>query len=225
MSSPGKRVGRFVDSLLRDRRPRRFLADEEEAKALLAAASLRSARPGADLPSSHFVAELERRLARELTPAEAHGPSRRQLLHLSGVTAAAALIGAALDRALLESGLSHPSGTPAQGRELTIAGGSWVPVMAAGTLAPGQAERFSAPAIEGFIVNSDGRMKALSAVCTHQGCILRFNAPAQRLDCPCHRASFNLEGLPLNREYLRPLPRVESRVRGGRIEVYAPPSA
>lgn len=225
MSNPAGRVSQFVDSLLRDRRPRRFPADEDEGEALLAAAALRSTRLGADLPRPEFVAALERRLAREAELPNTSHPSRRELLQLTGVTAAAAVIGAVVDRALFEPSVRQSEGAPPDSRDLNAAASTWMPVMAAGMVRPGQAARFSAPAIEGFIVNNGGRLEALSAVCTHQGCILRFNAPTQRLDCPCHGASFNLQGSPLNREYLRPLPHIESRVSGEQVEVRAPQSA
>lgn len=225
MSSRSGRVSRFVDALLRDRRPQRFPADEDEGKALLAAAGLRSALPGADLPCPEFVAGLEQLLARQLEEPKTAASSRRQLLQLAGLTAAAAVIGAVADRALFESLVPGSDGAQPDRRGLNLTAGTWVPVMAVSAVRPGQAVRFSAPAIEGFVVNDGGRLDALSAVCTHQGCILRFSPQSQRLDCPCHGASFNLLGLPINREYLRPLPQVESRINGGQVEVRAPQSA
>jgi Rieske Fe-S protein len=38
---------------------------------------------------------------------------------------------------------------------------------------------------------------ALSAVCTHLGCIVAYNADAQQLDCPCHQSQFALDGTVL----------------------------
>ncbi|MDP9325466.1 MAG: Rieske 2Fe-2S domain-containing protein, partial [Candidatus Dormibacteraeota bacterium] len=79
---------------------------------------------------------------------------------------------------------------------LTINNGQWVPVVAAATVADGQAVRFSAGAVSGFVINAAGQLDAISAVCTHMGCILKFNPASKRLDCPCHGASFDLEGSP-----------------------------
>jgi Rieske Fe-S protein len=62
-------------------------------------------------------------------------------------------------------------------------------------------------------------MQALSAVCTHMGCIVRFNADHGSLDCPCHGASFALDGSPINHDYLQALPRLQSRVNGDIVEV------
>ena len=81
------------------------------------------------------------------------------------------------------------------------------------------ATRFSAGAVEGFLVRRGEAVEAISAVCTHMGCILRFNAAGARLDCPCHGASFSLDGVPLYHEYLTGLPRLQSRLNGGSVEV------
>jgi len=35
---------------------------------------------------------------------------------------------------------------------------------------------------------------ALSAVCTHEGCLTNFDAGSSSLDCPCHGSSFALDG-------------------------------
>jgi cytochrome b6-f complex iron-sulfur subunit len=220
-----ERVARFVDALLRDRRPPRFPTDEDEAQAIQAAAALRAARPGSDLPSREFVAGLERKLASEIAaPAKRLGApelTRRRLLGAASVATAAAVVGGVvIDR--LAPAIAGPDGTtgalPGQ-QSLYFKQGQWVPVIATSAVGAGQAVRFSAGAVEGFIVNHGGRFDALSAVCTHMGCIVKFNQAAGRFDCPCHGASFDLEGSPLNREYLQSLTALVARVRNGMIEV------
>jgi nitrite reductase/ring-hydroxylating ferredoxin subunit len=54
---------RYVDALLRGRRPPRFQADEHEAAEMRAAIALRAARPGAEMPREEFLTDLRRRLA------------------------------------------------------------------------------------------------------------------------------------------------------------------
>jgi nitrite reductase/ring-hydroxylating ferredoxin subunit len=225
MSREG-RVAAFVDALLRDRRPKRFPAEPDEAEAIQAAAALRAARPGADLPSPEFVAQLERRLARE-SGGGAGGTgtlSRRRLLAAAGASAAAAVAaGIAVDRLAAQPAspartVDTAGGGPGQDA-LDVKDPQWVPVIAASAVADGQAVRFSAAAVEGFVVNSGGQFDALSAVCTHMGCILKFNADTRHLDCPCHGAAFDLEGAPVRSEYLKSLARVQSRVRDGMVEV------
>lgn len=223
MSNPVDRIAAFVDALLRERRPPRFPADPEEAAGMYAATALKSARPGADLPSPGFIRGLESRLAAEVarggaTARPRFGMTRRSLLQLSGASAAALVAGITVDRVVTRDAPPPPD-------TLSPVGGRWVPVVTAAQLEPGRAVRFSTPGVEGFVVNHDGAVLAMSAVCTHMGCILHFNAADARLDCPCHGASFALDGSPISREYLKSLPRLASRVRGGSIEVEVPQQA
>jgi glycine/D-amino acid oxidase-like deaminating enzyme/nitrite reductase/ring-hydroxylating ferredoxin subunit len=39
-----------------------------------------------------------------------------------------------------------------------------------------------------------GRLRAVSAVCTHMGCVLGWNSLDRTWDCPCHGSRFSLEG-------------------------------
>ncbi len=214
MSRGERRVRRFVDALLRDRRPPRFEADPEDARLLQVAASLRGARTATDLPSAEFVSGLEDRLREELetTPGPRRAPSRRGFL-IGGGIAAAAAAGVAVDL-----GVRRTDQDRAQS-ELVPATGSWHPVATLADLAGGRPLRFRAGSVEGVLVpHPDGSVHALSAVCTHMGCLLE--ARAQSLLCPCHGASFDLQGAPVDREYLTtPLPRLRSRVVGDRVEV------
>jgi cytochrome b6-f complex iron-sulfur subunit len=73
------------------------------------------------------------------------------------------------------------------------------------------------------VVNDGGSIRALSATCTHMGCILRPNPAARRLDCPCHRTYFSWSGkVVFHQLKVAPanLPSLPSRVRDGQIEVY-----
>ena len=89
-------------------------------------------------------------------------------------------------------------------------------------LPEGSARSFDTGSVRGFLVNRGGEIAALSGVCTHLGCLLQLNVAARRLDCPCHSAAFGLDGSVLFKhmsDALPPLPRMESRVRDGQIEV------
>ncbi|HEY4027715.1 MAG TPA: Rieske (2Fe-2S) protein, partial [Candidatus Dormibacteraeota bacterium] len=149
MGGPERRLSRFVDALLKNRRPRRFRASPDELAAMRAAARLRAVRTGADLPDPAFVDRLGRRLREELVGEPARRSlSRRRLLVTAGTAAAAAVAGgvagAAADRLAPE-----PPGAP---RELVPAGASWLPVMAAAAVPDGAAMRFTTGAVEGFVV-------------------------------------------------------------------------
>jgi nitrite reductase/ring-hydroxylating ferredoxin subunit len=215
--SRDRRLRRFVDAVLRDRRPPRFEADAEEARMLQAAASLRGARPAGDLPSVEFVRGLEERLHAELDAAPAprrEHPTRRGFL-IGGGIAAAAAAGVAVDL-----GVRRTTGSPDETQgELVPRSGTWQPVATLADLAGGRPHLFKTASVAGVLVQAPGgEVHALSAVCTHMGCLLQTTT--DRLVCPCHNASFDLEGAPVDREYLTtPLPRLRSRVVGDQVEV------
>jgi len=53
---------------------------------------------------------------------------------------------------------------------------------------------------------------ALSAVCTHLGCIVKWNDSKQQLICPCHAAIFDSNGNVLGGPAPRPLPSIDARI-------------
>ena len=95
-------------------------------------------------------------------------------------------------------------------------------------LAAGTTRPFSAPGIVGFVSEHDGNLHAVSGVCTHMGCLLRVNAEAGRLDCPCHGTAFDLDGTVVFSQ-LTPAPpslvKIGVRRTGDRIEVLVPPGS
>lgn len=53
-----------------------------------------------------------------------------------------------------------------------------------------------------------GTLHKLSAVCTHLGCVVRWNKTEQTWDCPCHGSRFAPDGSIINGPAMTPLPRV-----------------
>ena len=218
MSRRERRISRWIDDLIRDRKPRRLRGAQQEKDVLAAAVEMRSASAGAGLPDPRFVESLRQRIARETQGEVARAPrlSRRTLLASGGLAAATAAAGLILGERFASA--------PAPPGELTPEGGRWVAVADVAEVPAGTAKMFDNGSVRGLVVNNAGTFAALSAVCTHQGCLLRLNANAKRLDCPCHRAAFAWDGSVLFKQMpdaLPSLPRLAARVNEHKIEVLA----
>ncbi|MTE13597.1 Rieske (2Fe-2S) protein [Nocardia aurantiaca] len=225
----GREVRRFVDELLAGKKPTGFRPDEAEAEEMRAAIELRAARLGSDTPSEEFLGNLQRRLAAEMDdePAEsrpANGYRRRNLLIGTSAAAAAATVGAVVDRTLIGHG---QQGSPPAARQapLNPNTGVWLPIARSSDLPEGATIAFDVGAVNGFVRRDKGSPVAVSGVCTHQGCKLWLDAPARRLRCPCHSTSFSIEGQVVTHQLPvapAPLPTVQVRENNGTIEVFAP---
>lgn len=53
--------------------------------------------------------------------------------------------------------------------------------------------------------DQEGAVHAVSALCTHQGCQVAFNAVEQSWDCPCHGSRFDVDGRVLDGPAKKPL--------------------
>jgi Rieske Fe-S protein len=222
MKDSADRVARFVDDLLRGRRPRRFEASAEEAEAMTAAAGLAAARVASDLPDKTALDRIHRRLSTALdeSPAGVRRLSRRAWLQTAGAAAAAVVVGVALDEVVKqrqESGAGGPNGT------LLPDNGAWRPVAAVSQIPPGHAMTVSTASVDAVIINDGGSISAVSGVCTHLGCKLQPDNTNRKLDCPCHQTAFawtgkvlfyRLKSAPAN------LPNIPSRVNDGQVELY-----
>jgi cytochrome b6-f complex iron-sulfur subunit len=59
-----------------------------------------------------------------------------------------------------------------------------------------------------FIVREkDGSIYAISAVCTHLGCLTRWNEHTGEIACPCHGTKFSKTGIVLEGPSAKTLPR------------------
>jgi cytochrome b6-f complex iron-sulfur subunit len=60
-----------------------------------------------------------------------------------------------------------------------------------------------------YVIGAASGVYALSAVCTHLGCITRFLSDQNVIACPCHGSRFDLEGNVVQGPAPRPLPWLE----------------
>jgi Rieske Fe-S protein len=67
---------------------------------------------------------------------------------------------------------------------------------------------------------SDGGIEALSQRCSHQGCLVTWNAAENEFRCPCHRGAFDRTGTPIAGPPKRPLERYETRTENGSVQVF-----
>ncbi len=63
-----------------------------------------------------------------------------------------------------------------------------------------------------YVIGGDGGVYAMSAVCTHLGCITRYVSDESAIACPCHGSRFDLEGNVTHGPAPRPLPWLEVRL-------------
>lgn len=224
-------VSRFVADLLRHRRPKPFAVSDAEAGALRAAVELSAARAGADLPTEEFVTTLHAKLKADLAdgpPARPDRPgaragSRRRFLYGASVVAASAASAAVAVEITREPGTGEGA---AQAQEvLQPSSGSWHTVAASTDLPADGVHGFDTGTVRGFVRRTGGRLVSVSGICTHQGCRLMLDTAGQRLDCPCHRTAFTLDGQVIAyqlRVRPRPLPLLPVREQDGLIQVLVP---
>ena len=223
-------ASRYIEDLIRSRRPRRFRAGEDDTAILRTAITLRAARPSSGEPAEDFVTALHKKLAAELDPLAARGPAGRRRTVLRAAAAAGAVVaagaGAGLDHVLTSH--AAPAPAPAAAGTLTPCHGIWLTVAASADVPDGTARPFTAGAVTGYIERAGGKLRAVSGICTHQGCRLALTARPARLVCPCHGATFALDGAVLSHKFPNPiaaLPQIEVREANGTVQVYAPTRA
>src|SRR5580692_2438527 len=201
--------------------------EADEVEALRTAIELRAARPAADLPEEEFVTGLRRRLA--ASSSEDGEGSRSRVPRRVFLAGAAGAVAAGLVGALAESALSPTSSPhPAAAGEVVPDAGQWVPVATVSSVEGGQVQRFATATTVGFVTEQNGALSAVTGVCSHQGCLLQLNRAAGRLDCPCHRTAFALDGAVMFSQLsTRPsaLPEIRVRNRDGQVEAFLAPEA
>ncbi len=70
-----------------------------------------------------------------------------------------------------------------------------------------------------YVVRSDAGFYALSSVCTHLGCMTRFDKENDQIACPCHGSRFHLDGSVKQGPAPKPLPRLAMSLERGLVVV------
>ncbi len=115
------------------------------------------------------------------------------------------------------------AGPPAD--TLTPTRGDWRTVVASDELPEGAVRAFDLGAVVGFVHRTEGIVRAVSGMCTHQGCRLLLDAASTRLDCPCHTTVFDISGELVSHQLPAapaPLPGIATRELDGSVQVFTP---
>jgi len=239
------RLNSLVEDLLADRAAQdwdAFTADDLELARVMAL--FKAGRSENLIPDSTFVQDLGARLrALEIpTPSTStsqqpptptavpQAPSvpslrlpRRRVLGDLLVGASSLLVGGLGGRTLgqaqaddaLYTAQQAPYNVPLVGHE----NGEWITVAHRGALRPGDVMRFEAGALIGYFSFDGSSYSAVSAVCSHMGCLLRWDNPV--FVCPCHGSMYRRTGTVLDGVTRHPLPTITVRVLpSGAVQVY-----
>ncbi len=70
-----------------------------------------------------------------------------------------------------------------------------------------------------YIIKSGGKIKALSAICPHLGCVVPWDPGRNEFVCPCHGGTFAADGTHLSGPPRRSLDSLKTKVTGGKLMV------
>jgi Rieske Fe-S protein len=176
--------------------------------------------------------------------------SRRSLLTGGAAVAASLVAGAALDHVVEQSSApkspTNPAGPTSYATPLVPSNipSKWLFVTTLAELG-NQAVRFASDSVVGFVLRYEGnsatissryhstegktekgQIIAMSAACTHMGCLVHWQNTDRTFLCPCHGGVFNESGgansAASAKLYLQPLPRFETKIENGNVYVKVP---
>lgn len=221
----------------------------DKARIYRMAALFRSASPDEVTPRPEFAAELQASLEQELQqpPKTRHFPfiskkpqtkprvSRRTLLAGGAAAVAASLtLGAGIEHIVEQATGGSVQAWPTPIVPAGVAS-IWFPVATFADLAE-SAIPFATESIVGYVIRNDGDsgesvkdvpVIAVSAACTHMGCIVKWQDSDRKYHCPCHGGLFTEYGKPDNStpvRYLTSLPRLDTKIEDGKVYVRVPGS-
>ncbi len=104
-------------------------------------------------------------------------------------------------------------------KQASASGGGRIAVADTEELPVGKGEVYSVNNKPVIVIHTPDGYKALSATCTHLGCIVAWNEQRAVIACPCHEAYFNTNGAVISGPPPAPLPEFRVQVEGDQIYV------
>jgi len=99
--------------------------------------------------------------------------------------------------------------------------GEEVEVPGAGTLAPGQSTMLQVRGKAVIVVRDAAGYRAFSAICTHLGCLVKWEGTKKEFLCPCHAAVFDQNGAVVSGPAPAPLPTYKVKDVDGKVYLSA----
>ena len=179
--------------------------------------------------------------SRKKQPAKERDVSRRRLLTGGAIAAASFFVGMGVEQLVEQAGNDSVPATTGASALRGQAGSTsslpedvstvWYFVTTLARLG-NEAWRFTTDTMVGYVLREDGSpdpdhasIIALSAACTHMGCLVQWHSSGRTFWCPCHAGVFTPDGAVDRHSQVRsltPLPRLETRVERGKIYVKVP---
>lgn len=104
-------------------------------------------------------------------------------------------------------------------KQAASGGGGPIAVGAAADLPVGKGQVYSVANKPVLVVHAADGFHALSAVCTHLGCIVYWDEQRSAIACPCHAALFNINGGVISGPPPAPLQAYQVQVKDDQILV------
>ncbi|NOX88885.1 MAG: Rieske (2Fe-2S) protein [Calditrichaeota bacterium] len=87
-------------------------------------------------------------------------------------------------------------------------------------LAVGRAKQIYMGRTPVFIVRQDEGFKVFSGICTHLGCIVKWEQDKERFFCPCHKGVFDKSGKVVSGPPPRPLDEFRVEIENKKVYVF-----
>jgi Rieske Fe-S protein len=143
-------------------------------------------------------------------------PTRRNVVAGVGAAGLAAALVACGNSNNTSTGSGTVSSSPSEGGASSSAGGSGSVLAKTSDIPSGGGTVFADHKVV-VTQPTAGEFKAFSAVCTHQGCIVK-DVSGGTINCPCHGSKFKIaDGSVANGPATRPLPAANIKVSGDSV--------